>query len=169
MVKKIALFSLFCILTLCTTLIAEDIAGFWKSINDKSGKPESIIAIYKYQDKYYGRIIGTFDDAGKMDDSIYNPKGRAPGVKGNPFYCGMDIIWDLHHKGSKYKGKILDPQKGNVYNAQLWVKNGNLIVRGEILFFGRNETWPPAVDSDFPRGFKKPDVAKFDPLIPEVN
>lgn len=147
---------------------SDDIRGFWKTINEQ-GEAQCIIAVYEYEDVHYGRIIGSFNDKGVMEDSIYNPKKRAPGVVGEPFYSGLDIIWGLVDAGVKYKGKILDPEKGNVYNSELWIDNGNLVVRGKLLMFGRSQTWLPAAASDFPQGFKKPDLSALIPSIPEVK
>ncbi len=104
-----------------------------------------------------------------MDDSIYKPVQRAPGVVGNPYYSGLDIIWNLADRGSKFKGKILDPEHGDVYNAELWIDQGNLVVRGKLLIFGRSQTWLPATKVDFPQGFKMPDLSKMVPSIPVVN
>ncbi len=146
----------------------EDIGGFWKTVNEQ-GLPQCIIGIYEYDGVYYGRIIATFDDEGKMDDSIYAPKKRAPGVIGNPFYSGLDIIWDLLDVGVKFKGKILDPQKGNIYNSELWINKGNLVVRGKYLVFGRSQEWFPVSPQDLPKGFKLPDLEKLVPSIPQVN
>lgn len=156
-------------LIVATSAFAQDIVGYWKTINENTNKPESIVAIYEYQGKYYGRLISSFDPTGKKNDNIYNPKDRAPGVVGNPYYMGLDFIWDLKKDGDRYRGKILDPEKGNIYNAEIWVEDGNLIVRGKIFFFGRNQTWPPAQPSDFPPGFKMPDTSKFVPVIPNVE
>lgn len=167
--KKLAYAYLFCLLCFSNFLAAEDITGFWKSINEETGKAQCIVAIYEYHNKFYGRIIGTFDEDQQLKETIYTPKERAPGVVGNPFYCGLDIIWDLIDNGISYKGKILDPQKGNVYNSELWIENGNLIVRGKLLFFGRNQKWITARVSDFPKGFKPPDLETFVPNIPQVN
>jgi uncharacterized protein (DUF2147 family) len=165
---KKALLSLCCLC--CSVLFAGDIGGFWKNFDEDSGKPDSVIAVYEYQGKYYGRIIGTYDEEGKMTDTIYAPKEKATKMKGSPFYCGLDIIWDLEtDDGSRYSGKILDPEKGSVYDAELWIKGVNLMVRGEVLFFSEEQSWVPAVDSDFPKGFKKPDVSKFIPSIPETD
>ncbi len=148
---------------------AEDISGFWKTVNEE-GKAQCIIAVYEYDDICYGRIIGTFDDTGQMDDSIYTPKKRAPGVLGNPFYSGLDIIWGLVDVGVKFRGKILDPEKGNIYNSELWVdSDGNLIVRGKLFFFGRSQKWFAAMDEDFPKNFKKPDLFEIIPELPQVN
>jgi len=148
---------------------SDDIRGFWKTINEQ-GLAQCIIAIYEYEGLYYGRIIGTFDNKGVMDDSIYSPRKRAPGCVGEPFYSGLDIIWALVDVGVKYKGKILDPEKGNVYNSELWIdSDGNLVVRGKFMIFGRNYTWLAAQNSDFPKDFKKPDLDELVPSIPEVK
>lgn len=169
--KKVLFFGLYFLL-LSSQMFAHDIVGFWKSVDEKTHEAQSIIAIYEYQGKYYGRIIATYDeDDGQVKDTIYNPKERAPGVKGNPFYAGMDIIWDLQKQGPRYtNGKILDPEHGRVYGAELWrTKDNNLNVRGKILFFGRNQEWPPATDNDFPPNFKKPDLTQLTPQIPQVK
>jgi uncharacterized protein (DUF2147 family) len=168
--KKTLTLTFFFLLSISQVLFAQDIKGFWKTINDKTNKPESIVAIYEYQGKYFGRIILTYDDNGQVKDTIYKASERAPGVKGNPYYAGLDIIWNLKPNNSKFSdGKILDPEKGRVYDAEAWHKNGNLIVRGEILFFGENETWPPAAEHDFPAGFIKPNLAQLIPSIPQVK
>lgn len=148
-------------------LTADEITGFWKSINKKTGNIQCVFAIYEYQDRYYGRIISTYNENGVLEDSIYSPKKRAPGVKGNPFYCGMDLLWNLRKQASWYTGKIMDPEKGNVYNAEVFLKDNGLAVRGEFLVFSRTEVWPAAKDTDFPPGFKKPDLAQFVPVIPK--
>ncbi len=153
--KKKLLLNLCYFLTFGSTLFAEDAVGFWKTINDETGKAESIVAIYPHEGKYYGRIIATVGDDGKVQDTMYSPKERAPGVEGDAYYCGMDIIWDLKNNGSKFTdGKILDPEKGKIYDAEMWTKDGNLIVRGEIWLFGENEKWIPARDNDFPQASK---------------
>jgi uncharacterized protein (DUF2147 family) len=150
-------------------LAADEIVGFWKSIDDETHKAQCIVAIYEYEDKCYGRIIATFDEDQHLKETIYTPKERAPGVIGNPFYCGLDIIWDLVDNGISYKGKILDPQKGNIYNSELWIEKGNLIVRGKLLFLGRNQQWVPALKSDLPKDFKFPKLDSLVPQIPKVR
>lgn len=164
--KKIALAYMF-FLFVFTTLHAQDVIGFWKTIDDKTGKQESLVAIYEYEGKGYGRIVLTYDDEGNVSDSIEAPRKRAPGVKGNPYYSGLDIIWDMEKKGQKYKdGNILDPLRGKVYDAEMWLENGNLIVRGKILFFGKNQQWVRAQDHDFPPNFRKPNLNAMVPKIP---
>jgi hypothetical protein len=144
---------------------AEEIAGFWKTVNEE-GQAQCIIAIYEYEDLRYGRIIATFDGKGKIDDSIYHPIKRAPGLAGEPFYSGLDIIWDLAESTYVFKGKILDPEKGNVYKSELWKEGDNLVVRGKLLFFGRSQTWFPVTAKDFPKDFKVPDLKTLVPAVP---
>ena len=169
MKKTVGMSFFVCVFLLGISLVAEEIDGFWKNRNEKTGRPGIIVSIYEYEGKHYGRIIGAYDQEGMLDDSIYAASSRAAGVKGNPFYSGLDFIWNLSKKGSRYKGKIMDPRKGKIYDVELWVQEHKLIVRGEILFFGRNETWSPALENDFFPSFEKPDVTKFVPVIPEAK
>lgn len=167
---KKTLWTLFALLIFCASLSASgDIAGFWKSVDDKTGRARCMVAVYEYEDKYYGRIIGTYNEEGVLDATIYHPKGRAPGIKGNPYYCGMDIIWNLRKRDTRFKGKIVDPEHGKVYDAELWNRQGDLIVRGQLLIFGRNQTWLPVPNSVFNKKFPKPDVSKFVPIIPQTK
>jgi uncharacterized protein (DUF2147 family) len=130
------------------------------------------VAIYKYQDEYYGRMLATYDDDGNIKDTILEKKERAPGVVGNPPYCGMDFIYHVEKEADnedKYKGKILDPEKGKVYTAELWRDGDDLIVRGEIWIFGKNITWYRASKEDLPKGFSMREIKDFVPIIPETT
>jgi uncharacterized protein (DUF2147 family) len=152
---------------LCLKGYADSIDGFWKNKNEATGHPGIIMVIYTYEGKRYGRIIGAYDKEGVLDDTIYAAAGRAKGVRGEPFYAGLDFIWNVCKKGSRHKGKIMDPRKGKTYDVELWVENGHLIVRGEIFFFGKNTKWMAASESDFSASFPKPDVQAFTPIIPQ--
>lgn len=160
---------LLCLLVSCGLFCTDDISGYWKTIDDKTGEARSVVAIYENEGFHYGRIIASFDHHGKVKDSIYAPVNRAPGVVGQPFYSGLDIIWYLVDAGNQFKGKILDPEHGKVYNAELWIENGNLVVRGKVMMFGRSQTWIPATAADFPKGFKLPDLKSLVPAIPDIN
>lgn len=158
------------LITFCSSLIAQDIVGLWKSYDEKTGKPQVIIAVYEYKQKYYGRVIGSFNKEGVIEDSINHPISRTNRLVGDPYYSGLDIIWNLQKKGSKYAGgEILDPKRGKVYNVEMWRRDDNLIVRGKLMFFGKNLTWYPAQASDFPQGFVKPNLTDLVPSIPEIK
>ena len=122
---------------LCITILfscqamASDITGYWTTIDDETQQPKSVVQIYKYQNKYYGRIV-----------EIFNNKEAVAKLTNSPRILGLDIIWDLEKKDEKYKnGSILDPQKGKVYGLEAWKDGENLIIRGKIAFLGRNQTW----------------------------
>ena len=160
---------LFLLLFLSCSLYANEIGGFWKAVDEKTGRPRCLVAVYNYQGKYFGRIVALYNDRGQRVDTIYEPDERAPGIAGNPYYCGMDIIWGLEWHKKNFSGKIVDPEKGNIYNCELWTNNGLLIVRGKLLCFGKNQAWVPAHDADFSYGFAKPDVNMFVPQFPRPN
>jgi uncharacterized protein (DUF2147 family) len=167
--KKMLRLTLFFIFTSCSLFAADEITGLWKILNDENQLPRTIVAIYESGGKRYGRIIATYDKQGVMDDTIDNPHDRAPGLVGDPFYCGLDLIWNLEDNGDTYKGKICDPRKGKTYVAELWIKGNTLVVRGELFIFGKNQHWPQATAADFPKDFKMPDVSKFTPQVPQMK
>lgn len=163
------LFCLSWLLPSCTPSSNRDITGLWKSRDQNSDKPRSLVAIYKYQGKYYGRMIATYDEQGKIKDTIHEKKEKATGVVGHPPYCGMDFIYNVVSEGNnKYKGKIIDPQKGKVYDAEFWIKGKTLIVRGELWIFGKNIPWQRAFQKDLPKGFSMSEIKSFTPVVPKV-
>lgn len=114
------------------SMAAEDITGLWTTIDDDTNEPKSVVQIYEHNGKVFGRVVKLFKNVDKT----------AVGIKGNPKILGLDIIWDLQDKGEKFKGgKILDPAKGKIYSSEAWIENGNLVLRGKIGPFGRNQTW----------------------------
>lgn len=169
---KRQLTTFFLLLSLSFTCLQADerITGFWKTIKEETSKTDSIVAVYEHDGKFYGRIIVTFDDEGKVDGTIEAPGGKATGVVGQPPIAGLDILWGLIKKeGGIYKdGHIIDPKEGKIYDADVWREDDHLIVRGEVFnIFGKDIIWPPASGADFPNGFAQPDISKFVPVIPQ--
>lgn len=159
-----------------TTTEQEDgITGLWKSRDQDSDQSRALVVIYKYDDMYYGRMLATYDDEGQFNDTILEQKDKAPGVVGNPPYCGMDFIYNVKREESngeeddKYKGKIIDPEKGKVYDAEFWLDGDTLIVRGELWIFGKNIPWQKASAEDLPKGFSLSSVKNFVPVIPQTK
>lgn len=113
-------------------MAADNITGLWTTIDDETKEPKSVVQIYEYDGKIYGRVMKLFNNVDKT----------AVGIKDNPKIVGLDIIWDLEDCGDKFKGgKILDPAKGKIYASEAWIENGKLILRGKIGPFGRNQIW----------------------------
>lgn len=173
MIKALS-FTLLCVsvlLSSCSTSWETDgIAGLWKSRDQHSDMPRALVVIYKYQDEYYGRMIATYDDDGNIKDTINDQIEKSTGVVGNPPYCGMDFIYGVQKMDNenKFKGKIIDPQKGKVYDAEFWLSGNDLIVRGKVWIFGKNILWPQAFKQDLPKGFSLNDIKNFVPVIPQT-
>lgn len=131
--------SLFC----CSVFCQENILREWKTIDDETGKPRSIVEISERDGKYYGKIIKLFREPDEDPDPVCTEcDGALNGTK----IIGMEIITDMkYNKGNDefHKGEILDPENGNVYDCKLWIEEGNLKVRGYLLFFYRTQTWLP--------------------------
>lgn len=119
------------------------IVGTWKTIDDESGKPRSIVEIYENDGLYFGKIVQLFREPGEDPDPVCT---ECEGEKNGQKVIGMEIITKMkYNKGDDeyHKGEILDPENGNVYDCKLWIEEGNLKVRGYLLFFYRTQTWLP--------------------------
>lgn len=175
-IKRFLLFAAVILLLLpAAVYAAEDITGLWKTIDDETGNPKGVVAVYEYQGKIYGRVIASFDDDGKyIDDDMYRQINTSPFLEGEPAFSGLTIIWDMKDKGRKWGGgKIMDPgddeKKPGIYDCEMWKEGNSLVVRGKILFIGRNQTWYPIKNSEFPDGFRIPDWENFRPEIPKLK
>lgn len=117
---------------------AQTPVGRWKTIDDETGQPKSIIAIWEYNGKLYGKI-----------EDLINPDSPNPlcdkceGELHNKPIIGMTMMGNLSRDGDKWSdGWILDPKKGTTYRCQIWLEGPNqLKVRGFVAFFYRTQTW----------------------------
>ncbi|MEO9485309.1 MAG: DUF2147 domain-containing protein [Ekhidna sp.] len=127
-----------------TSTYSQTIVGTWKTIDDESGKARSIVEIYEEENRYYGKILKLFREEDEDPDPVCDEcEDHRKGQK----IIGMEIISDMkfNKKENEYhKGEIMDPENGNIYDCKLWVADdGNLKVRGYLLFFYRTQTWLP--------------------------
>ncbi|VXB49827.1 DUF2147 domain-containing protein [Massilia sp. 9I] len=118
-------------------------AGVWKTIDDETGKPKSLVRITEEN----GVLTGKIDKLFRPADQDQNPKCTScDGARKDQPIIGMTILWGLKKDGNEYTGgEILDPAKGKTYKSKLTLKdNGSkLDVRGYIgaPMFGRTQTW----------------------------
>jgi len=119
---------------------AEAPVGQWKTIDEKSGAVQSVVAIYDQGGKLFGKIVSLtqpVDAQGKPKICV-----KCTGDDKDKPIVGLVIIKDLSADGDHWKGgTILDPDDGKVYKAELWVEEGKLKVRGYLGFFHRTQTW----------------------------
>lgn len=117
--------------------------GIWKTIDDATGKPKSLIRISESNGELRGRIEKLFREAGEEA----NPKcDKCEGTLKDQPILGMTILTGMKKDGSEYNGgQILDPGNGKVYRSKMSLADDGkkLDVRGYIgvPMLGRTQTW----------------------------
>lgn len=119
---------------------SQTVIGKWKTIDDETGKPKSIVEIYEKSGKIYGKVVGILEEERK--NSVCT---ECSGEDKDKPIMGMIVIKGLSKIGSEYKkGKILDPQNGKMYQCFITLDGSDkLKVRGYIgiSLFGRTQYW----------------------------
>ncbi|WP_115049274.1 DUF2147 domain-containing protein [Xanthomonas arboricola] len=123
---------------------ADSPVGRWKTIDDETGKPKSVVQIEQ---------LGNGTLSGKVVDILQSDKGPNPvcdkcdgNQKGKPIK-GMTILWGLKPDGTAVwsGGSVLDPAKGKTYKAKVTLTDGGkkLQMRGYVGIeaLGRTQTW----------------------------
>jgi uncharacterized protein (DUF2147 family) len=124
-----------------STFFAQNtVIGKWKTIDDKTGKPKSIIEIYEKDGKIYGKIIDILNPANKK-----NLCTACTGAEKNKPIMGMILINGLTKDDNEYNGgTILDPTNGKIYKCYIELESQDkLKVRGYIglSIIGRTQYW----------------------------
>ncbi|MFT4779810.1 MAG: hypothetical protein ACI80P_001472 [Flavobacteriales bacterium] len=129
--------------TFCSmSLLSQGVLGVWKSIDDETGEPKSLVEIYEKDGKLFGKIIKLFREA----DLDQNPLciECSDERKDQPI-LGMEIIRDMEQDGEQWEdGTICDPKSGKVYDCKLWIDKDDsniLNVRGYVYFIYRTQHW----------------------------
>lgn len=138
--RKIKFIAL-CMLLICTsTFQAQSILGKWKTINEDTGKPNSIIEIYEEDGAIHGKVVRILKEADR-DKRCNNCAGD---LKDKPIE-GLELMKGLEKDGNEYSGGVItDPKSGKEYKVKIWVDEENpdrLNVRGYIAFFYKTEIW----------------------------
>ena len=145
MMRRLVTLSLAASALAAASAMAQDATpiGVWKTIDDESGKPKSLVRITESNGELRGKIEKLFREAGEDP----NPKcEKCEGNLKDQPVIGMTIITGMKKDGSEYNGgHILDPNNGKVYKSKLTVVEGGkkLDVRGYIgvPMLGRTQTW----------------------------
>lgn len=114
------------------------IEGKWRTIDDETGKPKSVVEIFKKSDgKYYGKI----------SQLLIKPENencvKCKDDRKNKPLVGMEIIRGLSKDGNEFRGgMITNPKDGKSYSTAL-IRNGNtLAVKALVLGIPvRTQTW----------------------------
>ena len=139
---KLSILSLIFTLFMAFTVYAQaPIVGKWKTIDDETNEPKSIVEIFEKDGKYYGKIIELFLKEGDNQKPVCDKCDDDDPRKDQPT-LGMEIIKNLQAHKKKFSfGKILDPKKGKEYKCSIWVEGDTLKVQGSFLFISRTQTW----------------------------
>lgn len=124
--------------------------GLWRTIDDKTGTPKSIVETYLRDGKLCGRV----------KEILHSEQGphprceRCSGARQGVLIEGLEIIWDLsENNGTWEKGSILDPANGTEYRCRVRLAGPDkLEVRGfvGIALLGRTQIWQRILPNDPP-------------------
>lgn len=132
-----------CVLAfVASNAIAASPVGLWKTIDDVSGQPKSIVKISESSDhELNGKVIKLFKDPSRLCTACEGENHNKPIV-------GLTVMHGLKpskESGLWQDGQILDPKSGKIYHctARLLEGGNRLQVRGYIglPLFGRSQTW----------------------------
>lgn len=137
----------FLLTLISSTIYANDIAGKWKTVDDKTGFSRADVEIFKNTNgTYSGKIINIRPLPNKpLVEKCINCKGPQK----NANFVGLEIINGFiqnPERSNEYlNGKILDPLSGKTYRGKINLnsKNTKLNLRGYIgvSALGRSATW----------------------------
>ncbi len=123
-------------------------AGTWKTIDDATHQPKSIVQITESNGEYQARIVKLLNRSPEdvARDGEHPVCVKCDGELKNQPIEGMTIMWGVKKKDDIWSGgKILDPKSGKIYKVKLSLIDGGakLDVHGYIGFalLGRSQTW----------------------------
>lgn len=138
--KKSVVFSLVVFFSMIFNAQSQSVIGKWKTIDDETGKPKSVVEIYEKSGKIYGKVVEIFDvnKKNKVCDECSGDDKNKP-------ILGIMVIKGLRKDGKEYNdGQILDPNNGKLYKCFITLEeNDKLKVRGfiGISLIGRTQYW----------------------------
>lgn len=115
--------------------------GVWRTVDDATGKPKSLVQIWEQGGALYGKVI----------ELIHPPEpnpmcDKCKGADKDKPVIGMTVMRNLKRDGDEWNGgTVLDPESGNTYKCYIEVLGGGkkLKVRGfiGISLLGRTQYW----------------------------
>lgn len=126
------------VLSLFNVMSFAQIEGKWKTIDDETGKPKSIVEVFKKSDgKYYGKIV----------QLLIKPENnncvKCKDDRKNKPLIGLEIIRGLSKDGNEFGGgTITNPKDGKSYKTEIVRENNTLKVKALIMGIAmKTQTW----------------------------
>ena len=112
--RKISLLTL-CLFALLAQVSAqvpvEKVVGVWETYDDKTGKAESVVKIFKATNgMYYGKLLDIYDE--KVRASYCT---KCKGDDKDKPVVGLIFMREMKIEGDVLRGYLLDPSSGNTY------------------------------------------------------
>jgi uncharacterized protein (DUF2147 family) len=143
--KKNLLFAAFVGVVFSGNVLANDLSGTWKTIDDKTGSAKAILEMRQESNgTYTAKIIKVTLRPG------YTPREtcvNCPAPYTDKPILGLDILTGLKSSGENQfvNAKVLDPLNGKIYSgkAKLSPNGKRLTLRGYVgvSALGRSQTW----------------------------
>ena len=119
------LFLTFSILLVGLALSAQTIIGKWKTIDDNTGKPKSIVEIYKVGDTYEGKVVELILEPNELQNPVCDQCDEDDARFNQPIK-GMIVLKDMVYNPDENRiegGEILDPKMVKCMIAKCgWLK-----------------------------------------------
>ena len=131
------------LLIITNTINSQSIFGKWYSTNEETGEIDSVIEVYKKQEKAFAKIIEIKNNERRnaVCDLCKDKNKNKP-------ILGLNILNGLERDGEEWSGgTILDPRNGNVYKCCIQlVQKDKLKIRGYLglALFGKTAYWQRA-------------------------
>ena len=117
--------------------MAQSPVGQWRTIDDETGEPKSIVRIFEEGGQMHGEIVKLLPEGRRCEDCA--------GSFNNSTLRGTRILTGLSPDGDEYNGgTITDPKTGKVYKVKMKVqRDGRLYLRGYVGIpaLGRTQYW----------------------------
>ena len=128
------------------TAAAKSPVGLWKTIDDATKQPRSLVRIVEVNGTLQGKIEKVLLREGEKEGGICD---KCKDERKDKPVVGLQIMQGYKVDGSDankwVSGEILDPNNGKVYKSHVTVQDGGskLAVRGYIgtPLLGRTQTW----------------------------
>jgi uncharacterized protein (DUF2147 family) len=97
----------------------KSVLGYWKHLDDDTGKTQSIFKLFEFEGKLVGKIVKIIPKPGEKPQTVCSEcsgKQKDKPVVGLVFF--WDFVADKENNKKWVDGKILNPADGKTYNAE---------------------------------------------------
>ena len=126
----------------------DDILGYWRTIDDKTGFTLTVVKIEKAKNgTYLGSVVELIPRAGYVPFEVCQ---RCPAPFTNRNVTQMPLLWNLkadpNNELNYTAGYVIDPHVGKIYalDVKLSESGRQLLLRGKVIganFLSRTQSW----------------------------